>query len=127
MLKAKNLERVLGFIKTEPALAITSGRKKGTMGYNVAVIGATGNVGREMLNILAEREFPVNEVFAIASRRSIGTEVSFGDKILKCKDLETFDFSKCDFAVMSAGSAISTSRVDGGLSGRNCGYAGFRG
>jgi aspartate-semialdehyde dehydrogenase len=77
------------------------------MGYNVAVVGATGNVGREMLSILAEREFPVDEVFAIASRRSIGTEVSFGDTTLKCKDLETFDFSKCDFAVMSAGSAIS--------------------
>jgi aspartate-semialdehyde dehydrogenase len=77
------------------------------MGYKVAVVGATGNVGREMLNILAEREFPADEVFAIASRRSLGTEVSFGDKTLKCKDLETFDFSQCDFAVMSAGSAVS--------------------
>ena len=57
------------------------------MSYNVAVVGATGNVGREMLNILDEREFPVNEVFAIASRRSIGVEVSFGDKTLKCQDL----------------------------------------
>jgi aspartate-semialdehyde dehydrogenase len=77
------------------------------MGYKVAVVGATGNVGREMLNILAEREFPADEVYAIASRRSIGMEVSFGDKILKCKDLETFDFSTVDFVLMSAGSEIS--------------------
>jgi aspartate-semialdehyde dehydrogenase len=77
------------------------------MSYNVAVVGATGNVGREMLNILDEREFPVNEVFAIASRRSTGVEVSFGDKTLKCQDLETFDFSKCDFALMSAGGDVS--------------------
>ncbi len=77
------------------------------MTYNVAVVGATGNVGREMLNILAEREFPVREVFAIASRRSLGTEVSFGDKTLKCRDLEQFDFSTCDFALMSAGGDIS--------------------
>jgi aspartate-semialdehyde dehydrogenase len=77
------------------------------MSYNVAVVGATGNVGREMMNILDEREFPVNEIFAIASRRSTGVEVSFGDKTLKCQDLETFDFSKCDFALMSAGSEVS--------------------
>jgi aspartate-semialdehyde dehydrogenase len=77
------------------------------MSSNVAVVGATGNVGREMLNILDEREFPVKEVFAIASRRSTGVEVSFGDKTLKCQDLETFDFSKCDFALMSAGGDVS--------------------
>ncbi len=77
------------------------------MSYNVAVVGATGNVGREMLNILDEREFPVKEVFAIASRRSTGVEVSFGDKTLKCRDLEQFDFSKCDFALMSAGGEVS--------------------
>lgn len=77
------------------------------MSYNVAVVGATGNVGREMMNILSEREFPVNEVYAIASRRSLGVEVSFGDKTLKCHDLEQFDFSKCDFALMSAGGDIS--------------------
>ena len=77
------------------------------MGYKVAVIGATGNVGREMLNILAEREFPADEVFAIASRRSMGVEVSFGDKRLKCRDLENFDFRGVDFALMSAGSAVS--------------------
>jgi aspartate-semialdehyde dehydrogenase len=77
------------------------------MGYKVAVIGATGNVGREMLNILAEREFPADEVFAIASRRSMGVEVSYGDERLKCQDLEQFDFRGIDFALMSAGSAIS--------------------
>ncbi len=77
------------------------------MSYNVAVVGATGNVGREMLNILDEREFPVNHVFAIASRRSTGVQVSFGDKTLKCQDLATFDFSKCDFALMSAGGDVA--------------------
>ena len=77
------------------------------MGYKVAVVGATGNVGREMLNVLAEREFPADEVFAIASRRSLGTEVSFGEKTLKCQDLEQFDFAKADFCLMSAGSAVS--------------------
>ncbi|HYH70456.1 MAG TPA: aspartate-semialdehyde dehydrogenase [Methyloceanibacter sp.] len=77
------------------------------MGYKVAVIGATGNVGREMLNILDEREFPADEVFPLASRRSIGREVSFGDATLKCRDLDTFDFRGIDFALMSAGSAIS--------------------
>ena len=77
------------------------------MGYRVAVIGATGNVGREMLNVLAEREFAVDEIYAVASRRSIGTEVSFGEKTLKCHDLENFDFSKCDFALMSAGGSVS--------------------
>ncbi len=77
------------------------------MSYNVAIIGATGNVGHELLEILSERKFPVGEVFAIASRRSLGTEVSFGDKTLKCADLEQFDFSKCDIALMSAGGDIS--------------------
>ncbi len=77
------------------------------MGYKVAVVGATGNVGREMLNILAEREFPVDEIHAVASRRSLGTEVSFGDRTVKCEDLEQFDFSKVDFCLMSAGSGIS--------------------
>jgi aspartate-semialdehyde dehydrogenase len=77
------------------------------MGYKVAVVGATGNVGREMLNILEEREFPADEVYALASRRSIGTEVSFGDRTLKCQDLETFDFGKVDFCLMSAGSGPS--------------------
>jgi aspartate-semialdehyde dehydrogenase len=77
------------------------------MGYKVAVVGATGNVGREMLNVLDERKFPADEVFAIASRRSLGVEVSYGDRTLKCRDLEQFDFSKVDLCLMSAGSAVS--------------------
>jgi aspartate-semialdehyde dehydrogenase len=77
------------------------------MGFKVAVVGATGNVGREMLDILAERQFPASEVVALASSRSIGTEVSFGDKILKCKQLETFDFSGTDICLMSAGGTVS--------------------
>ncbi|MEE8296651.1 MAG: aspartate-semialdehyde dehydrogenase [Hyphomicrobium sp.] len=77
------------------------------MGYKIAVVGATGNVGREMLNVLAERKFPADEVYAIASRRSLGAEVSYGDRTLKCQDLEQFDFSKADFCLMSAGSTIS--------------------
>ena len=74
------------------------------MGYKVAVVGATGNVGREMLNILAERQFPVDEIVALASRRSLGTEVSFGDKTLKTKDLDTFDFTGWDMALFAVGS-----------------------
>lgn len=74
------------------------------MGYRVAIVGATGNVGREILNILAEREFPVDEIVALASRKSMGTEISFGDKTLKCKDLETFDFTGWDIALFAVGS-----------------------
>jgi aspartate-semialdehyde dehydrogenase len=77
------------------------------MGYKVAVVGATGNVGREMLNILAERGFPADEVVALASRRSLGVEVSYGDRVLKCKALENFNFADTDFCLMSAGSAVS--------------------
>jgi aspartate-semialdehyde dehydrogenase len=77
------------------------------MGYKVAVVGATGNVGREMLNILAERGFPADEVVALASRRSLGVEVSYGDRVLKCKALENFNFADTDFCLMSAGSEIS--------------------
>ena len=77
------------------------------MNYKVAVVGATGNVGREMLDILAERRFPVREAVALASSRSIGTEISFGDKILKCRQLETYDFSDVDICLMSAGGAVS--------------------
>jgi aspartate-semialdehyde dehydrogenase len=77
------------------------------MGYKVAVVGATGNVGREMLAILAERTFPADEVVALASRRSLGTEVSFGDKILKIKALEHCDFSDVDICLMSAGSPVA--------------------
>jgi aspartate-semialdehyde dehydrogenase len=77
------------------------------MGYKVAVVGATGNVGREMLGILAERTFPADEVVALASRRSLGTEVSFGDKTLKIKALEHCDFSDVDICLMSAGSEVA--------------------
>jgi aspartate-semialdehyde dehydrogenase len=77
------------------------------VGYKVAVVGATGNVGREMLNILAERAFPADEVVALASRRSLGTEVSYGDKTLKTKVLDNYDFSDTDIALMSAGGEIS--------------------
>ncbi len=74
------------------------------MGYRVVVAGATGNVGREMLNILAEREFPVDEIAALASRKSLGTEISFGDKTVKTKDLDTFDFTGWDIALFAIGS-----------------------
>jgi aspartate-semialdehyde dehydrogenase len=76
-------------------------------GFKVAVAGATGNVGREMLSILAERRFPVSEVVALASTRSIGTEVSFGERTLKCRALEHYDFSDTDICLMSAGGAAS--------------------
>jgi aspartate-semialdehyde dehydrogenase len=75
------------------------------MGYRVVVAGATGNVGREMLNILAEREFPVDAIAALASRKSLGTEVSFGDTTLKTQDLDTFDFTGWDIALFAVGSA----------------------
>ncbi|MBI1171019.1 aspartate-semialdehyde dehydrogenase [bacterium] len=74
------------------------------MGYRVVVAGATGNVGREMLNILAEREFPVDEIAALASRKSLGTEISFGDKTVKTRDLDTFDFTGWDIALFAVGS-----------------------
>ncbi len=74
------------------------------MGYRVAVVGATGNVGREMLNILDERHFPIDELAALASRKSLGTEVSFGDTTLKTKDLDTFDFTGWDIALFAVGS-----------------------
>jgi aspartate-semialdehyde dehydrogenase len=77
------------------------------MGYRVAVVGATGNVGREMLNILEEVNFPVDEIFAIASRNSIGVEVSFGEQILKCRDIEQFDFSQVDLVLMSVSGSFS--------------------
>src|ERR1700677_574387 len=77
------------------------------MGYKVAVVGATGNVGREMLNILDERKFPADEVVALASRRSMGVEVSYGDRTLKVKALENYDFSDVDICLMSAGGSVS--------------------
>jgi aspartate-semialdehyde dehydrogenase len=77
------------------------------MGYRVAVVGATGNVGREMMNILEEVNFPVDDIYAVASRKSIGIEVSYGDRIIRCEDLEQFDFSKVDICLMSAGGDVS--------------------
>ncbi len=77
------------------------------MSYKVAVVGATGNVGREMLNVLAERAFPVSEVAALASTKSVGTDVSFGDRTLKVKALDYHDFRDTDICLMSAGSAVS--------------------
>jgi aspartate-semialdehyde dehydrogenase len=77
------------------------------MKFKVAIAGATGNVGREMLDVLAERRFPVSEVVALASSRSVGHEVSFGDKVLKCRNLETYDFTDTDICLMSAGGDVS--------------------
>ncbi len=79
------------------------------MGYRVAVVGATGNVGREILNILAERQFPADEVAAIASARSTGDVIDFGDsgQTLAVKNLEHFDFAGWDIALFSAGASVS--------------------
>ncbi len=76
------------------------------MGYRVVVVGATGNVGREMLNILAEREFPCDEIAAVASSRSTGIEIEYGDtgRMIKCRNLEHFDFTGWDIALFAAGS-----------------------
>ena len=77
------------------------------MGYRVAVVGATGNVGREMLNILEEVNFPVEKIHAIASRKSIGVEVNFGDRIVKCEDIAQFDFARVDLVLMSVSGTFS--------------------
>ena len=78
------------------------------MSYRVAVVGATGNVGREMLNILAERRFPVKDVIPLASERSIGSEISFGeDDVLKVQSLDKFNFKGVDIVLSSAGAKIS--------------------
>jgi len=77
------------------------------MGFRVAVVGATGNVGREMLNILAERKFPATEIIAIASRKSLGQKVTYGDKELTIVALDTFDFSGVDIALFAAGSGVA--------------------
>ncbi|TCD05380.1 aspartate-semialdehyde dehydrogenase [Erythrobacteraceae bacterium CFH 75059] len=83
------------------------------MGYRVAVVGATGNVGREMMQILSEREFPADEVAAVASSRSVGSEVEYGDtgRMLRCQNLEHFDFAGWDMALFAAGSAVSRDHV----------------
>src|SRR4051812_47075949 len=77
------------------------------MGYRVAVVGATGNVGREMLNILEEVNFPVEKIHALASRKSIGVKVSYGDREVACEDIERFDFSTVDVVLMSVSGAFS--------------------
>jgi len=84
-------------------------KKEGfSVAYKVAVVGATGNVGREMLRVLVERQFPCSEVVALASTRSVGTEVSFGDdNVLKVKALDYYDFQGTDLCLMSAGGAIA--------------------
>ena len=82
------------------------------MGYNVAVVGATGNVGHEMLNILAERGFPADKVVPLASTRSIGKEVSYGDTVLKTKALKDYDFSDIDIALFSAGASVTKEYAD---------------
>ena len=77
------------------------------MGYRYAIVGATGNVGTEMLTILADSDLEVDEVFAVASRRSLGREVTYGDTTIKCHDIEQFDFSQADIVLMSAGGDVS--------------------
>jgi len=84
------------------------GKESMTMSYRVAVVGATGNVGREMLEILAARDFPVKEVAAVASSRSAGSEIPFGeDEVLKVRDLATFDFKGYDIGLFSPGAKVS--------------------
>lgn len=82
------------------------------MGLKIAVYGATGAVGKEMLTILEERLFPAEEVFALATRKSIGRELSYGDRTLKVKDAATFDFSKVDLVLMSAGGDVSRAEAE---------------
>src|SRR5437763_14375956 len=81
--------------------------RRTAMGYRVAVVGATGNVGREMLNILEEVEFPVDRIHAIASRKSINVEVGWKAGVIKCEDVEQFDFSSVDIVLMSVSGAFS--------------------
>src|SRR5689334_1712478 len=88
-------------------MPLIAANRDSTMGYKVAVVGATGNVGREMLDILSERRFPADEVVPLASRRSQGVEVSYGDRTLKVKALDHYDFSDTDICLMSAGGSVS--------------------
>jgi aspartate-semialdehyde dehydrogenase len=89
------------------------------MGYRVVVAGATGNVGREMLNILSERAFPVDEIAALASRRSLGTEVSFGERTVRTRDIDGFDFAGWDIALFAIG-AEATRTYGPRASGAGC-------
>ncbi|AAZ68975.1 aspartate-semialdehyde dehydrogenase [Ehrlichia canis] len=77
------------------------------MNYKIAVVGATGNVGRVILNVLSSRSFPAKEVIALASKKSVGKKLSYGDKILESQDLDSYDFFDTDIAIFSAGSSIS--------------------
>src|SRR6201995_5669168 len=78
------------------------------MAYRVAIVGATGAVGREIIKTLAERNFPASDVIALASGRSAGAEISFGEKkVLTVRNLDTFDFAGCDFGLFSPGAAVS--------------------
>src|SRR3954454_20123390 len=92
-----------------PCTRCVRGTEDFKMGYRVAVVGATGNVGREMLNVLAERQFPLDEVAAVASARSTGDVIDFGDtdETLKVRNLEHFDFAGWDMALFAAGSEVS--------------------
>ena len=82
------------------------------MSYKVAVVGATGNVGREILRTLEERHFPVSEVVALASSRSIGMQVSYGEEqVLTVSDVDAYDFAGTDIALFSAGAKISVCRT----------------
>ena len=96
-------------------------------GYRVAVVGATGNVGREILNILAERQFPLAEVAAVASPRSTGDIIDFGDsgQELKVKNLEHFDFTGWDIALFAAGSEVSKVHVPRAAEAGCVGYMAF--
>ena len=82
------------------------------MGYRVAVVGATGAVGREIMGVLEELEFPVDDIHAIASRASRGVEVSYGDRTLRCEDFDQFDFSRADVVLMSAGADLSRAHAE---------------
>ena len=91
------------------------------MGYKVAVVGATGNVGREILSILAERNFPADQVVALASARSKGKEVSYGeDQTLICEVLDDYDFTGIDLALFSPGASISKVQAPRRSGGRDC-------
>ena len=93
------------------------------MGYKVAVVGATGAVGREMLATLAQREFPADEVVALASRNSVGKEVSFGeDDILKVGELAAYDFTGTDIALFSPGASVSDVHVPRAVSRKSYGF-----
>ena len=83
------------------------------MGYRIVVAGATGNVGREMLNILDERQFPVDDIAFLASRKSLGTECSFGERTLKTQDLDTFDFTGWDIALFAVGAEATRKYAPG--------------